>query len=64
MMSAFSVETVEAVQNVPQGFDAFIRFFCTVDNLAVESNVVLAAVVENYMDADVMFCRQGGGAAR
>jgi hypothetical protein len=53
----FSVETVEAVQYVPKGFDAFIRFFGAIDDLSVNSNVVLTAVTENDMDTNVMFCR-------
>ncbi len=63
-MRGFSVKAIVAVQDVPEGFDAFICFLCAVSDLTVESDVVFAAVAEEDLDADVMLRRQRGGAAR
>jgi hypothetical protein len=57
LVRGFSVETVEAVQDVPEGFDAFIGWLCAIGDLSVNSNVMLAAVTENYSDANIMFRR-------
>jgi hypothetical protein len=57
MMSGFTVTTVEAVQNIPEASDAFIRLLCTVRDLNVNPNVMHAAVAEDNMDANIMLRR-------
>ena len=57
LMSGFTVKTVEAVQNVPEASDAFIRLLCAVRNLNVNPNVMHAAVAENNADANIMLRR-------
>jgi hypothetical protein len=57
VVGGFSVEAVEAMQNVPEAFDAFIRLFCAVRDLNVNPNVMHAAVAEDNADADVMLRR-------
>jgi hypothetical protein len=54
LVCGFSVKTIETVQNIPEAFDAFIRFLCAIRDLSIQSNIMLATVAENDLDSDIM----------
>ncbi len=53
------------MQNIADVFDAVISFFCPIKNLSVNTDVMVAAVAEEYIYADVMFsCQICGDACK
>jgi hypothetical protein len=46
LVSSFSVQAAEAVEDVTCVFEAFVCFLAAVGDLGVDSNVVVAAVAE------------------
>ena len=57
LMCGFSVQTVETVYYVAEGFDAFISLFGAVSDLRIKADIMFAAVAEKHLYANVMFCR-------